>query len=55
MNSLTSPPAEGDEGLVVASLRNTSEEDAGTIARRILELYLGLARLPRDQDWAPPS
>jgi hypothetical protein len=32
---------------LVATLKITDDEDAGAIARRILELYLGLDRLLR--------
>lgn len=45
MNTLKSEPAEGDEGTITATLRTKNADEAGTIARRIFELYLRLDRL----------
>jgi hypothetical protein len=42
MKALTSEQAQGNEGQLEATLRITSDEDVGVIARRILELYLEL-------------
>ena len=39
----------GDEGNIRATMRLTDDEDARSIARRILELYHGLDRFLRER------
>ena len=46
--TLTSEPAEGDEGLITATLRAKSEDEAGMIARLIFDLYRELDRSLRE-------
>ena len=48
MNALTAGQAQGGEASIVATLKNTSDEDASAIGRRILDLYLRLKELLRD-------
>lgn len=46
--TLTAAPAEDDEGSITATLRAKSEDEAGTIARLIFDLYRELDRSLRE-------